>query len=150
MTNEIMTIDQTKSFFVNSDGNSNSYYDPTVRVESTTEISSKTRGGSVNMGAVGGFLGVTGPALGLLNGINLGGAKTEGISKTKASYSSDMPQISLSPKSSRVMSKIYKIANYKFDKSGIGSLNNTYSQGNSFSNDSSFHQNPKLNCTPAC
>ncbi len=131
MTDEIMTIDQTKSFFVNSNGISISYYDPTVRVESTTEISSKTRGGSVNMGAVGGFLGVTGPAVGLLNGINLGGAKTEGISKTNASYFSDMPQISLSPKSSGVMSKIYKIDNYNFNNGAITSMNNTYSQGNS-------------------
>ena len=30
-TDQVMTIDQTKSFFVNSDGQSISYYDPTVR-----------------------------------------------------------------------------------------------------------------------
>lgn len=35
-TNEIMTIDNTKSFFVNSDGSSMSYYDPTIRTVSTT------------------------------------------------------------------------------------------------------------------
>lgn len=39
-TSEIMTIDQTKSFFVDSDGKSTSDYDPTVKTTSVTDMSS--------------------------------------------------------------------------------------------------------------
>lgn len=39
-TSKIMTIDQTKSFFVDSDGKSTSYYDPTVKTTSVTDMSS--------------------------------------------------------------------------------------------------------------
>lgn len=60
LTSEIMTIDQTKSFFIGSNGMSQSYYDPTVTMSSTTESSSSTRGGSVNLGAVAGVLGIGG------------------------------------------------------------------------------------------
>ena len=59
-TSEIMTIDQTKSFFVNSDGTSVSYYDPTVRTTSVTDMSSVTKGGSVNLGSITGALGIGG------------------------------------------------------------------------------------------
>ena len=57
-TSEIMTIDQTMSFFVNSDGKSTSYYDPTVRTTSTTDLSSKTKGAGINLGAIAGALNI--------------------------------------------------------------------------------------------
>lgn len=78
-TSEIMIIDQTKSFFVNSDGQSTSYFDPTVRTTSQTDMSSATKGASVNLGAVGNALGIGGPLGSLLGGINVGGSSLEGL-----------------------------------------------------------------------
>ena len=109
LTNDIMIIDQTKSFFVNSDGFSTSYYDPTVRTTSNTSLSSNTEGASVNLGAVGGALGIGGPIGTLLSGINVGGSTTSGSSTTHTTYFSDQPQISLAPKSHGAMSKNFQI-----------------------------------------
>ena len=108
-TDEIMIIDQTKSFLVNSDGQSISYYDPTVRVQSSTSIASNTSGGSVNLGAVAGALGVGGRLGALASGINVGGSSTDGFSTTNTTYFADQPQISLGPKGNGLMSKTYGI-----------------------------------------
>lgn len=108
-TDEIMIIDQTKSFLVNSDGQSISYYDPTVRVQSNTNIASHTSGGSVNLGAVAGALGIGGRLGALASGINVGGANTDGVSTTNTTYFADQPQISLGPKGHGAMSKTFSI-----------------------------------------
>lgn len=109
LTDEIMIIDQTKSFFVNSNGESTSYYDPTIRSTSTTRYSSTTDGVSVNLGALGSVLGIGGPLGGLLNGITVGEAETEGYSTTHMTQFADQPQISLAPKSYGLMSKEFSI-----------------------------------------
>lgn len=108
-TSEIMTIDQTKSFFVNSDGKSVSYYDPTVRTTSTTNMSSVTKGGSINLGAITGALGIGGIVGQLANGINLGGSGTNGTAETSTTYVADLPQVSLAPHSNGAMSKTYHV-----------------------------------------
>ena len=104
-----MVIDQTKSFFVDSRGNSTSYYDPTVRTETTTDMSSRSAGGSVNLGAIGGALGIGGTLGGLLGGINLGGSGTSGTSTSNTTYFADQPQISIAPYGSGVMSKSFTV-----------------------------------------
>lgn len=124
-TSEIMVIDQTMSFFVNTNGNSTSYYDPTVRTTEVTDHSSNTKGTSVNLGAVAGALGVGGRLGGLLGGVNVGNANTEGTSISNITTIADQPRVSLSPKSKGQMSKSFQI-------SGVGKgylnreRNNTY------------------------
>ncbi len=108
-TSEIMIIDQTMSFFVNSDGQSTSYYDPTIRTTSVTNSSSTTKGGSVNLGAVAGALGIGGTMGQLASGINLGGAGTTGSSTTSSTYIADQPRVALAPHSNGAMSKVYKV-----------------------------------------
>lgn len=108
-TSEIMTIDQTKSFFVNSDGTSTSYYDPTVRTTSTTNLESQTKGGSINLGSVASAFGIGGAIGTIAGGINLGGSGTSGVSSTNTTYVADLPQVSLSPNSNGAMSKVFKI-----------------------------------------
>lgn len=49
---------------------------------STTITSSVSSGGSVNLGAVAGFLGIGGAAGAIANGINVGGSSSTGISNT--------------------------------------------------------------------
>lgn len=108
-TSEIMVIDQTMSFFVNSDYRSISYYDPTVRVQSETDMSSATKSASVNLGAIGSAFGVGGSFGTALSGINVGGSGTSGTAITNTTYFADQPKISLAPKSSGLMSKQFKI-----------------------------------------
>ena len=108
-TAEIMTIDQTKSFFVNSDGTSTSYYDPTVKTTSVTDVSSSTTGGSVNLGAIAGAFGIGGTIGQLANGINVGGSNTSGAATTNTTYIADMPQVSIAPYGNGAMSKEFKI-----------------------------------------
>lgn len=109
-TSEIMIIDQTLSFFVNSDGTSTSYYDPTVRSTSTTNHSSKSKGVSVNLGSVANAFGVGGIVGDLANGINVGGSGTKGKSVTEETYIADLPQVSVAPNSNTAMSKVFTVA----------------------------------------
>lgn len=132
-TDEIMVIDQTKSFLVNSDGTSISYYDPTVRVTSNTTTSSETRGGSVNLGAVAGALGIGGPLGTLASGINVGGADTDGYSTTNTTYFADQPQISLAPKGNGLMSKEFKVTGLgRSFLSALSERNNSFSPADSY------------------
>lgn len=109
-TSEIMILDQTMSFFVNTDGQSTSYYDPTVRTTTSTDISSGTTGASVNLGAIGGALGIGGTLGGILNGINVGGSETSGSSISNTTILADQPRISLAPKSKGALSKSFTIS----------------------------------------
>lgn len=122
-TSEIMTIDQTKSFFVNSDGKSVSYYDPTVRTTSVTDMSSVTKGGSVNLGSIAGALGVGGTIGQLANGINLGGSGTSGTAETSTTYVADLPQVSLAPHSNGAMSKTFHVTGLGASSLGESAVN---------------------------
>lgn len=120
LSDEIMTIDMVRSFVVTTSGKSISYYDPTVRVESSTDISTTTTGATVNVGAVAGALGVGGVVGQVLNGVNVGRSGTSGVSSTTTTYFSDQPQVNLAPKGSGKMPK-------RFNVGGIG--NSHYSSG---------------------
>lgn len=122
-TSEIMTIDQTKSFFVNSDGTSVSYYDPTVRTTSVTDMSSVTKGGSVNLGSITGALGIGGTIGQLANGINLGGSGTSGTAETSTTYVADLPQVSLAPHSNGAMSKTFHVTGLGASSLGDSAIN---------------------------
>ena len=122
-TSEIMTIDQTKSFFVNSDGKSVSYYDPTIRTTSVTDMSSVTKGGSVNLGSIAGALGIGGTIGQLANGINLGGSGTSGTAETSTTYVADLPQVSLAPHSNGAMSKTFHVTGLGASSLGGSAVN---------------------------
>lgn len=107
-TSEIMIIDQTMSFFVNSDGLSTSFYDPTVRTTSTTDVSSSTSGASVNLGSIAGALGIGGTLGQLANGINVGGSGTSGTATTNTTYKADLPKLSIGPRGNCTM-KVFNI-----------------------------------------
>ena len=121
LTDEVMIIDQTKTFFVNTDGMSVSYYDPTVITTSVTDMSSSTTGASVNLGAIGGALGIGGTLGGLLGGINVGGSETGGTSFTTTTMKADLPQYSLGPKGMGTLSKHFSVT-------GIGRSSLSYAR----------------------
>lgn len=109
LSDNIMIIDATKTFFVNTDGVSKTFYDPNVRQESKTDTQSSSTGSSVNLGAVAGALGVGGTIGGLLGAVNVGSGNTEGTSATIVTTFVDLPQISLAPRSTGAMPKVYKV-----------------------------------------
>lgn len=98
LTEQILTIDKTKSFFVNTTGDSSPLYDATVRTSSTTDFSSGTKGMSVNLGSVAGALGVGGAVGTLLKGVNVGGSNTSGLSTTNTTYTVNQPIVKIGPK----------------------------------------------------
>lgn len=109
LTDETLIIDKTKSFFVNSDGTSISYYDPTVHTTTVTDLNSGTKGASVNLGAVAGALGVGGVVGGILNGVNVGGSSTNGQSVANTQYDVDLPKVSIGPHGSITLNKQYHV-----------------------------------------
>lgn len=103
-TSEIMIIDQTNSFFINN-GQSISYYDPTVKT--STDLASSAKGASVNLGALGKAVGIGGVVGKALSGVNVGGSNTTGTSNT--TIIADQPRVSLGPKGNITMSKAFQI-----------------------------------------
>lgn len=81
-----MTIDQTRSFFINSDGASTSYYDPNVKSTSETRFSSQTNGVSFGMGTLANAFGIGGIAGSLLGGLGLNSSSTSGNALTSTTY----------------------------------------------------------------
>ena len=108
-TDEVMIIDQTRSFFVDTDGKSYSYYDPTIKTKTITDISSSTSGASVNLGSVAGLFGVGGMLGRALSGVNVGGSDTYGQSVSNTTYIADYPQYSLGPKGVGILNKYYPV-----------------------------------------
>jgi hypothetical protein len=118
LTTEIMTIDQTKSFFINTDGTSTSYFDPTVTTKSTTNYSIASEGASFNLGGLTRAFGIGGIVGSLAQATTVSGSETNGLSNTTTTYLRDMPEVSIGPRGSGAMSKIYKIT-------GVGSFSNS-------------------------
>ena len=109
LTDSTMIIDRTMSFFVNSDGMSVSYYDPTIQTTTTTDMTSQSKGATVNLGAVANAIGVDGIAGRVLSGVNVGGSTTGGTSVSNTTYIVDQPVVAIGPKGQISMSRIFKI-----------------------------------------
>lgn len=131
-THEIMIIDQTMSFFINN-GQSISYYDPTVKTTTITDLASSTKGGSVNLGAIGNALGVGGILGTALQGINLGASGTVGTSTQNTTIIADQPRVSIGPKGSCAMSKTFKI-----DGIGKSALKQSSPTATAYTNNNSY------------
>lgn len=95
-SNEIMTVDRTKSFVVIG-GVSTSFYDPTIKTTTHQTSSSNTRGATVNAGSVANALGAPSAVTQILRGVNVGGSSTSGSSTTKTEYNIDQPMVSIAP-----------------------------------------------------
>ena len=109
-SDEVLTIDQTKTFFVNTDGLSTSFYDPTVRTTTVTDMASSTNGASLNLGAITNMLGIGGPLGTLAQGLNVGNESTAGSSTSNTTMIADLPTVSISPHGGGYMTKEFKIS----------------------------------------
>ncbi len=94
LSDSTMTIDRAQSFVVTK-GGQDVFYNPEITSRTTSQTSSK--GLSVNVGAVTGAFGLTGPLQGLLNGVNVGGSK--GVGSATTTYNIDQQIVHLAPHS---------------------------------------------------
>ena len=109
LTNNIMVVDQEKSFLIDGNGMSRSYYDPNLRTSSTTTYSSETNSSSFNWGALANALGIGGPLGSLMGGYGTGHSTTQGTAQTNSVTIVDQRQVNIGPKGAIKLSKNYKI-----------------------------------------
>lgn len=109
LTDEIMVIDQTKSFIVNTNGTSTSYFDPTVRTETTSVYNSTTNGASMNLGGVARAFNINGAAGSIMRATNVGTASTSATTNTSTVMIADQPKVNIGPRGSIAMSKQFKL-----------------------------------------
>lgn len=115
-TDEIMTIDRTKSFFRGCDGVSVVYYDPTVNVLAQSTTAGQTTGASVNLGSVARAAGVGGVAGTVLSGVTIGGANENSTTTTNTTYFVDQPKLSIAPHSKASMGRIFHESSFDIDR----------------------------------
>lgn len=109
MTNEILTIDQEKSFFINTTGESQSFFDPTVYSSTQTDYSFGTTGTSVSLGSIASALGIGGRLGTLLGGIGINNSSTTGMSMANTITVTDQKQVNIGPRGTIALSKAFPI-----------------------------------------
>lgn len=122
LTSEILTVDQTKSFVIMPNGNSVSYYDPTVQTTTTGSYSSSTTGSSFNLGGITSALGIGGPLGALASATSVGSSQTDGIIRQNTVSITDQPIVHIGPKGSVAMSKAYSIDGVGWSAKSSGNI----------------------------
>lgn len=122
LTSEILTVDQTKSFVIMPNGNSVSYYDPTVHTTTTGSYSSSTTGSSFNLGGITSALGIGGPLGALASATSVGSSQTDGIIRQNTVSITDQPIVHIGPKGSVAMSKAYSIDGVGWSAKSSGNI----------------------------
>lgn len=109
LTDEILIIDQEKSFLINTDGISQSYYDPNTYTSTTTTHSFNSSGTSINLGGIASALGVGGRIGSLLGGITTSNSSTQGISTSNSIIVTDQKTVKIGPHGTIALSKTFPI-----------------------------------------
>ncbi len=109
MSDSIMLIDKTKSFFVAPSGKSTIYYDSSVNVKTTSSTSGTGNGATVNLGAVGSALGVSGAVGRILSGVNVGGSTSKSNTVSNTTYDVDAPVVSIAPRARITLNRAFEI-----------------------------------------
>ena len=109
LTDEILTIDQEKSFFINTTGESKSYFDPNVYSTTKTDYSFGSTGTSVNLGSLAYALGIGGRLGTLLGGVGVNNSTTTGTSFANTITVTDQKQVNIGPHGTVGLSKAFSI-----------------------------------------
>lgn len=124
LTDNIITIDQTKSFLINTNGQSQSYYDPTIKTSTSGSFNAETSSTSLNLGVISSVFGIGGPLGNLLNATTVGNANTNGSFQSSTVTIFDMPQVRIGPHGKMALSKQFKVAG--IGKGNFNSSANTF------------------------
>lgn len=108
-SDQVMTIDRTKTFFRNQSGNSIPYYDPTVRTSTQSVTTGNETGGSVNLGAIAGAVGIGGKLGTALNGVNVGGSNSNAVTNSNTTYYIDQPTLSIAPHGRAELGRTFEV-----------------------------------------
>lgn len=109
LTDEILTINQERSFFINTTGESLSYFDPNIYSSTQTNYSFGTTGTSVNLGSIATALGIGGRLGTLLGGIGVSNSSTIGNSESNTITVTDQRQVNIGPRGTIGLSKTFHI-----------------------------------------
>lgn len=109
LTDDILTIDQERSFMIDTNGRSISYYDNTVYANTSTDYNFSSQNFSMNLGSLASAFGVGGRLGTLLGGMNVGNSDITGTSQSRTMIMSDEKRINLGPHGSGLMSKVFPI-----------------------------------------
>lgn len=109
LTDEILTIDQERSFFINTTGESKSYFDPNIHSTTQTDYSFGSHGTSVNLGSIASAFGVGGRLGTLLGGIGVNNSTTTGTSLANTITVTDQKQVNIGPRGTIGLSKAFPI-----------------------------------------
>lgn len=109
LTDDILTIDQTKSFVVTPSKESKPFYDSTIRTHSTSSATSTGSGMSFNLGGIANVFGMGGLGGSLMSSVNVGTSKSSTTGSTDTKISADLPQVTIGPRGKMTMSKIFEI-----------------------------------------
>lgn len=102
LTDEIMTIDRTKSFFINTNGRSITFYDSDIQSSTVTNYTASTNSVSTSLSN-------TGALSNVLGAISAGTSSTTGQSTSNTSYNIDQPVISIAPMGEINMGRVFSI-----------------------------------------
>lgn len=137
-TDEIMTIDRTRSFFRDIDNNSIPYYDPSVSVNTQSVSKGNTTGSNVNLGAVAKAAGVGGALGTALNGVNVSNSNTNIVTNTETTYHIDQQFIHIAPHGSASLGRTFRIIGIGSDfldkaiSRASGTINNVFTHDQTY------------------
>ena len=137
-TDQIMTIDRTKSFFQNQNDVAQMYYDPTVQTNTTSVTHGSTTGVGVNLGSVARAVGVGGILGTALSGVNVGGSNSTSTTNVNTTYTIDQPKVSIPPHGRISMGRTFQMQGVgrSFLHSAITEsqldVNNSFSNSNTY------------------
>ena len=137
-TDQIMTIDRTKSFFQNQNDVAQMYYDPTVQTNTTSVTHGSTTGVGVNLGSVARAVGVGGILGTALSGVNVGGSNSTSTTNVNTTYTIDQPKVSVPPHGRISMGRTFQMQGVgrSFLHSAVTEspldVNNSFSNSNTY------------------
>lgn len=137
-SDQMMTIDRTKSFFQNQNDVAQMYYDPTVQTNTTSVTHGSTTGVGVNLGSVARAVGVGGILGTALSGVNVGGSNSTSTTNVNTTYTIDQPKVSVPPHGRISMGRTFQMQGVgrSFLHSAVTEsqldVNNSFSNSNTY------------------
>lgn len=122
LMDEILVVDQTHSYYVDPEGVTHPFFDPSAQLENKDSFSAETKGEKATF-----------EVAGLFSPFEIGRGDMDGLTATTAAYFEDVPFVNLQPKTHGAMSKC-------FDVTGIGekSMNIKSEMRSEFSSSDSY------------
>ena len=137
-TDQMMTIERTKSFFQNQNDVAQMYYDPTVQTNTTSVTHGSATGVGVNLGSVARAVGVGGILGTALSGVNVGGSNSTSTTNVNTTYTIDQPKVSVPPHGRISMGRTFQMQGVgrSFLHSAVTEsqldVNNSFSNSNTY------------------